>query len=211
MLDAAARGDFPPADGGVDFLPAPPGPVDAVVAFTAHHYVAAPVAPAEAGTRLDPDDIGSPMKPAFLAWLGARLGAAPGMLDVLLVAAGRPDASGDGHTALEHRPDLADHPRARRAVQYRTDVAVYADPSSRGVVVVGRGLAGRREVAFEVAPERRRRGLGTALAAAALALVPAGEFLYAQASPGNVASLRALLAAGYRPIGGEVLYLRSAG
>ena len=36
---------------------------------------------------------------------------------------------------------------------------------------------------------------------------PLGVAAVAQVSPGNVASLRAFLAAGYRPIGSEVLFL----
>jgi len=74
--------------------------------------------------------------------------------------------------------------------------------------MLGRGLAGRWEVAVEVAPEHRGQGLGRALARAAPALVPSGEPLFAQVSPGNVASVRAFLAAGYRPICSEVLFLK---
>lgn len=44
------------------------------------------------------------------------------------------------------------------------------------------------------------------LAAAALGLVPAGAPLFAQVAPGNSSSLRAVLAAGYQPIGSEVLF-----
>ena len=69
-------------------------------------------------------------------------------------------------------------------------------------------MAGRVEVSVEVEPEARARGLGRSLARAALALAPAGEPVFAQVSPGNAASLRAFLAAGYRPIGSEVLFLR---
>jgi hypothetical protein len=47
------------------------------------------------------------------------------------------------------------------------------------VLVLGRGLAGRREVAFEVDPTRRNRGLG-----------------------------RSLVAAGFQPVGAEVLFHR---
>jgi RimJ/RimL family protein N-acetyltransferase len=72
--------------------------------------------------------------------------------------------------------------------------------------MLGRGLAGRWEIAFEVEPEARGRGLGTALASAGPWLAP-GDPVFAQVSPGNVASLRVLLAAGYRPIGSEVLLL----
>ena len=38
------------------------------------------------------------------------------------------------------------------------------------------------------------------------ALAPRDEPLYAQVSPGNASSLRAVLAAGYRAIGSEVLF-----
>jgi RimJ/RimL family protein N-acetyltransferase len=61
------------------------------------------------------------------------------------------------------------------------------------------------EVAIEIEPAYRGRGLGRQLALAALALVE-DDLLFAQVSPGNVASLRAFLAAGYRPICSEVWF-----
>jgi hypothetical protein len=76
-------------------------------------------------------------------------------------------------------------------------------------LIVGQGLAGRWEVSLEVDESHRGAGLGRSLATAARALVPQGEPLFAQVSPGNVSSLRAFLAAGYRPIGAEVLFLQS--
>jgi hypothetical protein len=82
---------------------------------------------------------------------------------------------------------------------------VHADRDGGAVLLLGRGLAGRWELAFEVDPDRRDRGLGRTLATAARHLVPAGEPLFAQVTPGNVASVRALLAAGYTPIASEVL------
>lgn len=54
-------------------------------------------------------------------------------------------------------------------------------------------------------PWARGHGLGRELAAAALGLLPADTPIFAQVSPGNSHSMRATLAAGYRPIGGEVL------
>lgn len=42
---------------------------------------------------------------------------------------------------------------------------------------------------------------------AARALVPEGEIAFAQVAPGNASSLRAFLAAGFSPIGSEVLFL----
>jgi GNAT superfamily N-acetyltransferase len=97
-----------------------------------------------------------------------------------------------------------------RALRLRAEVAVYAAADACGVVILGRGLAGRRELSFEVAPEYRGRGLGRRLVAAALALVPEETPVFAQASPGNAASLRALLAAGFLPIGSEVLFVTHA-
>jgi RimJ/RimL family protein N-acetyltransferase len=57
-----------------------------------------------------------------------------------------------------------------------------------------------------VAPRRRGSGLGTALAAAARGLVPRGEPLAACVSPANVPSLRALLRAGFDPVGSVQVY-----
>ena len=85
---------------------------------------------------------------------------------------------------------------------------VWTGPDGAGVLVLGRGLAGRREVAFEVDPARRNRGLGRLLAEAGRCLTPRGEPLFAQVAPGNAASLRVVEAAGFRPIGAEVLFRR---
>jgi L-amino acid N-acyltransferase YncA len=78
------------------------------------------------------------------------------------------------------------------------------------VLVLGRGLAGRREVSFEVDPARRDRGLGRLLVAAARHLTPPSEVLFAQVAAGNAASLRVVAAAGFRPIGAEVLFTATA-
>jgi hypothetical protein len=204
LLDAA-RGNPPPADGLVEVWPGPPGPVDAVLAFTAHHVVAAGVDPELVAGRLPQGDLGAPTGPGFLSWLGRRLGSSPESLDVVLAAGGL-----GGTPPLELRP-LADperHPRAARASRYRRDLQIWADRDGAGVLVLGRGLAGRREVAFEVDPSRRNRGLGRLLAAAARHLTPPGEPLFAQVAPGNAASLRVVAAAGFRPLGAEVLFHR---
>ena len=96
----------------------PPGPVDAVLAFTAHHVVAAGVDPGLVAARLPAGDLSAPMGAPFLGWLGGRL------------------------------------------------------------------------------------------VAAARHLTPPGEPLFAQVAPGNAASLRVVEAAGFRPIGAEVLFHR---
>jgi hypothetical protein len=61
-------------------------------------------------------------------------------------------------------------------------------------------------MAYEVEPAHRGNGLGRRLARASRRLVPDGEPVFAQVSPGNAASLRSCLAAGFTPIGSEVLF-----
>jgi GNAT superfamily N-acetyltransferase len=179
--------------------------VDAVLAFTAHHVVAAGVDPDQVAARLPDGDLGAPMSPGFLGWLGERLGSLPGSLDVVLATTG---LGGDPPLALGPGGEPGRHPRATRAARYRGDLQVWTDPDGAGVLVLGRGLAGRREVSFEVDPARRNRGLGRLLVAAARHLTPQGEVLFAQVAPGNAASLRVVEAAGFRPIGAEVLFHR---
>jgi len=206
LLQEAARGRFPVPDGTVELLPPLEGKVDAVVAFTAHSAVAVDLPAGDIREHLDPGDFGASMSATFLAWLSDRLGTPPGVLDNVLVAPSRPAADAD--IPLVPRDDLAGHPRVARATRYRSDLHVFTDVSGAGVLLIGRGLAGRWEMAFEVDGDGRGRGLGRALAAAAPTLIPEGEYLFAQASPGNAASVRAVLAAGYTPIGSEVLFAR---
>jgi len=97
---------------------------------------------------------------------------------------------------------VGEHPRVRRTLRYRDQVRVWA--TAGGLVILGRGLGGRWELAVEVEPTHRDRGLGRALATAARHLVP-GPALWAQVAPGNAASVRSLLAAGFTPVGAEAL------
>ena len=71
----------------------------------------------------------------------------------------------------------------------------------RGIITLSRGLGGLLELSFEVDADRRGKGLGRSLLREALALTPLGEPLLAAVAPGNAASLRALLAAGFTPLG----------
>lgn len=205
LLVAAARGEFPPADGGVDVLEAPAGRVEAVVAFTAHHVIATTLRGDEVRAQLPRGDIGAPMRAPFLTWLGQRLDAPPGMVDLVLAADPRHDH--DAPSVVHIQEEASEHPRILRANRYRDDVRVYSDPQRRGVMAIGRGLAGRLEVTIEVDPVHRGQGVGRELASAARRLT-GEEPVFAQVSPGNSASLRAFAASGYRPIGGEVLFLR---
>jgi GNAT superfamily N-acetyltransferase len=77
------------------------------------------------------------------------------------------------------------------------------------VVILGRGLALRTEVAVEVEPDHRGQGLAARVLREARRLARPGEALFAQTAPGNAASLRAFLSAGFRPIGSEVLFFET--
>ena len=210
LLADVVAGRFPPEDGRTEVVTQPPGPVAAILAFASHHVVAADVDAAWARSHLPDGDLSAPVGPAFVAALAGRLGRSFDNLDLVLVAPGRA-----GEPSLDLRPverprdghDAHDHPRLARAGRYRTDLRAFETADGRGLVVVGRGLAHRWELAFEVAPRARGTGLGRALVAAGRTLVPAGEPVFVQVAPGNVPSLRAVLGAGgFTPIGGEILF-----
>jgi hypothetical protein len=200
VLSAAAAGRPPEPDGTVEVL-SRQGPAAAVVAFSAHFVVAADVDPEWVRGQLPLGDWTAPHGARFLVALADRIGADIGALDVVLARTARPADESLQLAEIEAR----DHPRVVRALRYREGVRVWRTPDGEGHVLVGRGLAGRWEMAFEVEPAARGAGLGRRLAAAAAGLVPTGELTWAQVSPGHPASLRAVLAAGYRPVCAEVL------
>jgi GNAT superfamily N-acetyltransferase len=204
VLRAAAERRHPEPDGSVDVMPQH-GRAAGVVAFSAHFVVSADVDHQWVRDQLPPGDYSAPLGARFLVALADRIGADIGSVDAVLSATGRGDSRAeelaDGLEEIEAR----EHPRVVRALRYRDDVRVWRTPEGSGHVIVGRGLADRWETAFEVEPAARGHGLGRRLAAAATALVPAGEPVWAQVAPGNAASLRTVLAAGYEPVCGEVL------
>lgn len=173
-----------------------------VVGGTGWHVVAADVDPAWVAAQVAHEPIEAPLGARFLSALADRVGAEPGVLDALLTAPPAPECVGIALGEVEP----GEHPRVRRALRHRTGVRVWTTPDSAALLVLGQGVAGRWEVSVEVHPGARGRGLGTALAAAAPALVPDGEPLWAQVAPANTASLRSFLAAGWRPVGAEVLF-----
>ncbi|MFS8522544.1 MAG: hypothetical protein FWJ87_14445, partial [Micromonosporaceae bacterium] len=79
--------------------------------------------------------------------------------------------------------------------------ALHRLPGALGIPALRRGV----QIGVDAAPAHRGRGLGRALAAAARHLVPVDRPVWAQVNPGNAASVRAFLAAGYRPVGAEAL------
>ncbi|MET3986905.1 GNAT family N-acetyltransferase [Streptomyces sp. PvR034] len=202
ILDAAARGQFPPPDGGTTVVAQERHRDAGVIAFTAHSVVFTDEDPAWVRATLaavDCDGLAATMNPRFLAALLDRTGRGHDTIDLLTVADPLP---GEPPLALREIADR-DHPRVVRARARRDDVRVWA--ADGGVVLLGRGIAGRWETAIEVDERARHRGLGRALATAARHLVPAGAPVWSQQAAGNARSIRAFQAAGYRPIGSEAL------
>ncbi|TLS44199.1 GNAT family N-acetyltransferase [Streptomyces montanus] len=201
ILDAAARGVFPPTDGGTTVVPQHAHRDAGVLAFTAHSVVFTDEDPdwVYATLRaLDCDALAATMNPRFLSAFMARTGRTTDTIDLMTVAAPLPGPPPVGLAAL----DDPHHPRVARARKRRDDVRVWA--AEGGVLVLGRGIAGRLEAAIEVDEEVRHRGLGRALASAARHL-SAGEPVWAQLAAGNARSVRAFQAAGFRPVGAEAL------
>ncbi|WP_239082555.1 GNAT family N-acetyltransferase [Actinoplanes teichomyceticus] len=171
-----------------------------MVSFPGHVVVAADVDYSWA-EKLAGEDFAAPSGPRFLTALEDRFGLHAGAFDISLLAGPLTGAPPVRLTPVE----ASEHPRALRAHRYRTGVRLWE--SEHGLLVVGRGLGGRWEVAFEVDPAAQGRGHGRLLATAARHLIPDSRPVWAQCAPGNAASLRTLLAAGYQPVGSEVLLM----
>jgi hypothetical protein len=197
-LLAAARGSFPPVDGGVTVVPPLDDGLEAIVGFTGHAVIA---------TALSLEDL---MKAGADGYGGAtspdmqrRIAGPDGWIDVhdvTLVGCGLGD---DGsRPLLARRNDLMEHPRVAHARSVRGDVRVHGD--ERGLVTLARGLAGRTELSLELAPERQGAGEGAGLLTEVLRLVPAGSPVFAAVAPGNARSLRLFLHHGFTPIASEI-------
>ncbi|WP_030316128.1 GNAT family N-acetyltransferase [Streptomyces sp. NRRL B-3229] len=202
ILDAAARGAFPPADGGTTIVPQACHRDAGVLSFTAHSVVFTDEDPewVRATLRgLDCDPLAATMNPRFLTALLDRTGRRSETIDAILVADPLP---GEPPLVLKEIED-ANHPRIAYARGRRDDIRAWT--ADGGVLVTGRGIGGRLEVSVEVDEAVRQRGLGRVLVSAARHLV--GEPVWAQVSPGNARSLRAFQAAGYRPVGAEAVLL----
>ncbi|WP_128380136.1 GNAT family N-acetyltransferase [Streptomyces cavernae] len=203
ILDEAARGVFPPADGGTTVVRQHAHRDAGVIAFTAHSVVFTDEEPRwvrETLEGIDCDGLAATMNPLFLSALLARTGRSTDTIDVLSVGDPLPGAP---PLALTEVAD-PDHPRVLSSRKRRDDVRVWA--ADGGVLVLGRGVAGRLEAAIEVDEGVRHRGLGRALATAARQL-SRGEPVWAQVAAGNARSMRAFQAAGYRPVGAEALLI----
>lgn len=197
MFADVERGAFPRADGCIEAVRPHAG--TAVVGFSAHILIAADVTQQWVDDQLPHGDLAEPLNPTFLGTLAEYLDLRVNGTD--LVTFGH-RLGGPAPIELKEVTETS-HPRVARARRYRRDLRIYE--AEGGVMVLGRGLAGRWETAFEVDPQWRNRGLGRALAQAARHLIPDGRGVWAQTAPGNAASVRVLLDAGYLPVGAEAL------
>ncbi|MCX5609690.1 MULTISPECIES: GNAT family N-acetyltransferase [unclassified Streptomyces] len=207
ILDDAAHGRFPPPDGGTTVVPQENRRDAGVIAFTAHSVVFTDEDPQWVRATLaavECDNLAATMNARFLAALLDRTGRTTDTIDLLTVAGPLP---GEPPVELREIAD-PDHPRVRRALGRRDDVRVWA--ADGGVLILGRGVAGRWETAIEVDEDVRHRGLGRDLARAARHLVPDGQPVWSQQATGNARSVRAFQAAGFRPVGAEALMLAPA-
>lgn len=155
-----------------------------VLSFTAHSVVFTDEDPGwvhETLRGLDCDPLAATMNPRFLGALMERTGRRHDTTDLLTVA---PALPGGPPVALKEIAD-PEHPRVARARLRRDDVRMWA--ADGGVLVLGRGVAGRWETAIEVDEEARHRGLGRLLAVSARHLVPDGGPVWSQQSPGTPA------------------------
>src|SRR5215467_8082010 len=151
-----------------------------------------------------------PPKPRLIT----ALAGPDGWIDSLdMLMAGRGTGCAGEPPRLVGRPDLVTHPRAAFAASIRDQVRPmgYADRSRSALALISRGIAGLTELSFELEPQRRGQGGGAELVRGALTAIPAGQLVMAAVAPGNAASVRALLAAGFVPLGSLQLFRRAAG
>lgn len=209
MLDGAAHGRFPAADGAVHSLPALPHGIDALIGFTGTFVLTGGLDQAELDARVPRFEFGLAMAPAFLTWVAGNLDARIVGQDIVFVtrSPGEPAPRVDSVELVEAAD--CDHPRVGEAREQRRDLRVYQTVDGAGVVVLGRGITNRWEVAYEVDPAARDAGLGRALVLSAVRTLPHGTPVWAQVAPGNAASVRSVLAAGFRPVAAEILFPRN--
>ncbi|HEX5406082.1 MAG TPA: N-acetyltransferase [Pseudonocardiaceae bacterium] len=202
LMRSVADGEQLAADAVLTVVPPPDERSVGVLVFGGHNVVSTDVAGDRVRSWLPDDDLSAPTQPQFLTLLAAATGRVLDNLDLVLVAQATGRLGGAELTELTEFVEPLPH-RLARALAVRIGVRAWRCPG--GLLTLGRGVAGRWEVSVEVEPALRGFGLGRGLFTAARGLLPAGELVWAQVAPGNAASVRAALAAGFRPVGAEVL------
>ncbi len=184
--------------------------LEAIVSFTGHAVFAVrPGVPDRLLAALGADGFGGAHDPRLIT----ALAGPDGWIDSLdMLMASRGTGRAGVAPRLTDRPDLATHPRAMFAAGIRDHPRLmgYPDPRRSALAVVSRGdrRAHRGELrARAIAPPG---GWRSELVRDALSAIPSGQLAVAAVAPGNAASVRALLAAGFIPLGSIQLF-RCAG
>jgi hypothetical protein len=198
LLVEAIDGTFPRPEGGWHRVPPWRDGVEAVLAFTGHAVLAvAPDVGDERLVALGVDGFGGAHHPRVLL----DLAGPDGWIDSLDALTAR-RATG-GPSPLVARPDLAGHPRVAFATALREDTRVFGrpDPRSTSLATVSRGIGGLCEISVELDERERGHRAGSEFVEQAVTTAPAGEVVLAAIAPGNAASLRAFLRAGFSVLG----------
>ncbi len=207
VLRLAARGVYPPADGGWDRAAIWLRGVEAVVALTGHAFLA--VGQDLGMVELDAlgvDGYGGAHHPRVAESI--RGSGWADSLDVLLVRPpGLPLPTLAGPD-LVARDDLASHPRVAVARQVRSGIRVLGMPSrrARSLVTVANGLGGLTEIGLEADGERTGGELLAAALRWAATELDDEDPLVAAVAPGNARSLRLFLRGGFLPVGSVQLF-----
>lgn len=205
LLRSVTAGQFPPPDGAWSRVAPWTPTLQGVVGFTGHTILAVSYEVSDDALR----ELGATGHDGpFSARVVAALAGAAGWIgppQVLLAALGTGSGVGGGLVA---RPDLVRHPFVEGVRRVRQDVQVLGtvDPEP-DLVVLGRGVAGVREISVE--PSRRAQhapGRGAALVAAALGTIPQGEVVLTSTPVSDGRALNTAIEGGFRPIGGVHLF-----
>ena len=202
LLRSVAAGQFPEVDGAWTRVSPWIPTLQAIVGFTGHTILA--VSYDVSDEKLI--DLGATGHDGpFSARVVAALAGPTGWIgpqQVLLSALGT--GSGQG-SLLVARPDLARHPFVETAKRIRQDIQVLgtSDPDP-DIVVLGRGVAGIREISIRVA--HPVHGRGAELTRAALATVPENEVVVMSTPVYDGRALNNAIDGGFTPIGGVQLF-----
>jgi hypothetical protein len=160
ILTDVAAGRFPVPDGSARVLGQPSDRDAGVASFTGCSVIFADVDPDWVAAQLPGDDLSEPLSARFLTALGHHLGRSHSV-DMLACATalGGSRSSGVELSELTVSPGASGHSRVDRSLEYRDDVRAWLTEGGGGVLIIGRGVAGRWETAVEVDPVHRGRGL----------------------------------------------------
>jgi len=207
ILDEAAHGRFPEPTAAVHVVPSLPGGLDALLSFTGTFVLAADVAQEEVDARVPVGEFSIPISTTFVSWLEQQLGA----------ACGHPRRRA-GHAVARPRARVRRADRGRRlgAPARESRAALPARCARRTSRRRPRrrrarpGNYGTLEIAFEVDDTARGAGFGRALAHRECDCFR-GHAGVGAGRARNAASMRAVIAAGFRPVGAETLLVREPG